>query len=349
MNAASSYTATERPLESLGIGAAEERAYVALLDHPEATLAELSSVLAWPTRKVQRLLDALQGMGLVAFAAGEPRRFVAASPDIAIAAILSRREDELRRVRGEIQRLQQRASEAAGKRQQMIELITTHEAERHVFEQIQHAARHELIFLERPPILIAGPEQPNTTQIDAIARGVRYRSIADQAFLAIPGVVGRIRADIEAGEDVRVVSQLPLKMVMADRNVALIPLSLERPNSPSLLVRSSALLDALYSMFEILWERAAPIAIAQSGTLQTGEPGTRLPAEADDLMPLLAAGLNDKAIAYELGISPSTLTRRIADIMHRLDAQTRFQLGWVARGITAAPGQGASSADDYSS
>jgi sugar-specific transcriptional regulator TrmB len=345
MNAASNYAVTERPLESLGISAPEECAYVALLDHPEATLAELSSALGWSTRKVQRLLDALHGMGLVTFAAGEPRRFVAASPDIAIEAILSRREGELRRARAEIQRLQQRASEGAGKRRQIIELITTREAERHVFEQIQHAARHELIFLERPPILIAGPEQPSATQIDAIARGVRYRSIADQAFLAIPGVVARIRADMAAGEEIRVVSELPFKMVMADRSVALIPLNLERPNSPSLLVRSSALLDALYSMFEILWERAAPIAVTQAGILQTGEPGTRLPAEADHLIPLLAAGLNDKAIAYELGISASTLTRRITDIMQRLDAQTRFQLGWLAARHWSVPDKRPHAAD----
>jgi sugar-specific transcriptional regulator TrmB len=330
MNPASSYAVTERPLESLGISAAEERAYVALLDRPEATLAELSSALAWPPRKVQRLLDALQGIGLVTFAAGTPRRFVPASPDIAIEAILSRREGELRRARAEIQRLQRRATEGAGKSRQIIELITSHEAERHVFEQIQHAARHELIFLARPPILIAGPEQPSDTQVNAIARGVRYRSIADQAFLAIPGVVARIRADLEVGEEVRVVSELPLKMVMADRSVALIPLNLESPDSPSLLVRSSALLDALYSMFELLWDRAAPIAVTPAGQLQTGEPGMRLPAEADQLMPLLAAGLNDKAIAYELGISASTLTRRITEIMDRLDAQTRFQLGWLA-------------------
>jgi sugar-specific transcriptional regulator TrmB len=336
MNAGSSYAVTERPLESLGIGAAEERAYVALLDRPEATLAELSSALAWPPRKVQRLLDTLQGMGLVTFAAGTPRRFIPASPDIAIEAILSRREGELRRARAEVQRLQRRATEGAGKSRQIIELITSHEAERHVFEQIQHAARHELIFLARPPILIAGPEQPSDTQVNAIARGVRYRSIADQAFLAIPGVVARIRADLEVGEEIRVVSELPLKMVMADRSVALIPLNLESSNSPSLLVRSSALLDALYSMFELLWERAAPIAITPEG-VQTGEPGTRLPAEADHLIPLLAAGLNDKAIAYELGISASTLTRRITEIMQRLDAQTRFQLGWMAARHWSSP------------
>jgi len=155
--------------------------------------------------------------------------------------------------------------------------------------------------------------------------------------------VARLRLDLEAGEEVRVVSSLPLKMVMADRNVALIPLSLESPNSPSLLVRSSALLDALYSMFEILWERAAPIAVTPAGTWQTGRPGTRLPAEADQLLPLLAAGLNDKAIAHELGISASTLTRRITDIMDRLDVQTRFQLGWMAARYGSLPERGEAS------
>ena len=345
MNAVSSYAVPQRPFESLGISASEESAYVALLDHPEATLAELASALAWPPRKVQRLLDALQGMGLVTFAAGEPRRFVPASPDIAIEAILARRESELRRARAEMQRLQQRATEGAGKSRQMIELITTHEAGLHVFDQIQHAARHELIFLQRPPILIAGPEQPSATQVDALARGVRYRSIADQALLAIPGVVARLRADVEAGEDVRVVSKLPFKMVMADRNVALIPLNLDIPNSPSLLVRSSALLDALYSMFELLWERAAPIAVTPAGSVEAGEAGTRLPVEADALIQLLAAGLNDKAIAWELGISASTLTRRITEIMHRLDVQTRFQLGWMAARRWSAPERTLQTAD----
>jgi DNA-binding NarL/FixJ family response regulator len=143
---------------------------------------------------------------------------------------------------------------------------------------------------------------------------------------------------MEAGEEVRVVSDLPFKMVMADRNVALIPLNLERPDSPSLLVRSSALLDALYAMFELLWERAAPIAVTPTDTLQIGEPGTHLPPEADRLIPLLAAGLNDKAIAYELGISASTLTRRITEVMQRLDAQTRFQLGWLAAKHWSAEG-----------
>jgi sugar-specific transcriptional regulator TrmB len=321
------------PLGTLGISEIEERVYEALLDRSGATSTELERDLALPARKLERVIEQLEQKGLATRTTGQPRRFIPASPDIAVEALVLRRQDELRRARAEIQRLQERAAEGAVERRQMIELITTREAERHVFEQMQHAAQHELIFLERPPILIAGPEQPNETEMKALERGVRYRSIADKAFLAIPGVATRIRADMAAGEDVRVVSQLPFKMVMADRSVALIPLNLERPGSPSLLVRSSALLDALYAMFELLWSQAAPIAFSRSGELRTGELASRLPEETEQLVPLLAAGLNDKAIAHELGISASTLNRRIADLMKGVDARSRFQLGWLVRGL----------------
>jgi sugar-specific transcriptional regulator TrmB/DNA-binding CsgD family transcriptional regulator len=320
-----------RALEVLGISEIEERVYEALLDHSGATLAELERELSLPSRQLRHVLDALERKGFMTRTSTPPRRHIPASPDIAVEALVLRRHDELRRARGEIQRLQERAAASAGEQRQMIELVTTSEAERHVFEQMQHAAQHELIFLERPPILIAGPEQPNETEMKALSRGVRYRSIADRAFLELPGVLKRVREDMQAGEEVRVVSQLPFKMVMADRNIALIPLNLERPGSPTMLVRSSALLDALYAMFELLWNRAAPISFTREGALSTGELPARLSEEAEKLIPLLAAGLNDKAIAHELGISASTLNRRLAELMKSVDARSRFQLGWLMR------------------
>jgi len=331
---ASSTKPRGRPLEALGISEIEERVYEALLDRSGATLSDLERDLTLPSRKLQRVLDALEQKGLLTRTSSPPRRHIPASPDIAVEALLLRRQDELRRARGEIQRLQERAAAAAGEQRQMIELVTTREAERHVFEQMQHAAQHELIFLERPPILIAGPEQPNETETKALSRGVRYRSIADHAFLELPGVLTRVREDMQAGEEVRVVSQLPFKMVMADRSIALIPLNLERPGSPTMLVRSSALLDALYAMFELLWNQAAPISFTRDGAMQTGELSARLPEETEQLIPLLAAGLNDKAIAHELGISASTLNRRMAELMKSVDARSRFQLGWLVRRLT---------------
>jgi AraC-like DNA-binding protein len=131
------------------------------------------------------------------------------------------------------------------------------------------------------------------------------------------------------GEEVRVAPSLPFKMLVADRRVALIPLNLTPHRSPAMLVHSSALLDALYLLFEILWERSLPVSFDAGGAIAVAEHTERLPEEAEGMLQLMAAGLNDKKIAAELGISASTLKRRIAETMKALDVRTRFQLGRV--------------------
>lgn len=324
----------ERPLDILGIGAEEERVYRCLLERRGATASETAQALSLRPGRAQRLLDAVEAKGLATHTPERPRRYVPAAPDIAMGALILRRQESLQRARGAVRELQEQA--AAGRRsepEQMVELITTVEAERHVFEQIRRTAQREVITLIRPPLRIsrldAASELEQRTQREAQARGVCYRSIVDTAFLMLPGAVERTRSDMDAGELVRVFPDLPFKMMLADRRIAIIPLNLGESHSASLLVRSSALLDALYALFEILWERSAPISFTDAGEVHMDDAEAELPERARDLMALMAAGLNDKAIAYELGISASTLNRRIGEMMKALHARTRFQLGWL--------------------
>jgi DNA-binding CsgD family transcriptional regulator len=242
------------------------------------------------------------------------------------------REKELQNIRGSVRQLHERAAmHRQSTRQPLIELITQRESERQVFRQLQASAQREVIFLVRPPILISRPVAPEAPsyETDARGRGVRYRGIVDSDYLALPGAVDHVRADIEKGDEVRIVHRLPFKMVVADRRTALIPLDLSSPRSEVLLVRTSALLDALYALFESLWERAVPMSI---GCDMSAPPGTggRLPAESREIVRLMAAGLNDKAIAHELALSMRTLNRRIAELMSQLNARSRFQIGWMA-------------------
>jgi len=64
--------------------------------------------------------------------------------------------------------------------------------------------------------------------------------------------------------------------------------------------------------------------------LKAGKPDSRLSDAAEQVIPLLAAGLNDKAIAFEAGMSTTTLNRRIGELMKSFNTRTRFQLGWRA-------------------
>ncbi|MGH9437847.1 MAG: LuxR C-terminal-related transcriptional regulator [Terriglobia bacterium] len=236
-----------------------------------------------------------------------------------------------------IEKLKERAAAAQSQdmqREQIVEVVTSREVERRVFEQMQGAAQHECLFMTRAPLRISRldvpPEKDARVQREAQIRGVRYRNIVDTMYVGLTGAVERIRSDAEAGEKIRLFSGVPLKMLIADRRIAIVPLQLQQPDGPSLIVRHSALLDALCALFEVLWERAAPVSFTIAGTVETGVPASQSFREVEELISLMAAGLNDKKIAGELGISMRTLRRRAAELMKNLNARTRFQAGWFA-------------------
>jgi sugar-specific transcriptional regulator TrmB len=325
-----------RPLEALGISADEERSYRILLAKRLARADDIAPLLGLTPRKTQRLLEALAAKGLATHSPERPRRYMPVLPEFAVEAIVSQRQAELERVRAAIPDLTKHAATArdTSDRGEMVEIVSSRDAERRIFDQAQLVARDEVVTLVRPPLRItrldAPFEQDQYQQRKARARGVRYRSIVDADYLALPGAPARVRSESESGEEIRVFPQLPFKIAIFDRRTAFIPLNPQQPDSPTLLVRSSALLDALYALFESLWERSTPILFTPTGEPKYGKSVSRQPEAAAKLIPLLAAGLNDKAIAHELDMSPATLNRRLAELMKGLDTRTRFQMGWRA-------------------
>jgi len=324
----------QRELELLGIDENEEQLYRWLLAHPGATVSRIADALELGPRKTQRLLESLESKGLTNHSPEKPRRYIPAPPNLAIEALILDRQDRLRRLRATVSDLDRQAQKAQGNGgESVVEIASSAEARRLIVEQIDRAATDEIVTLIRKPILVTSLDQPDSdpTQRAAQARGVRMRSIADADYLTLPGAVRRTFADLRAGEDIRVLPELPFKMVLADRRIAIIPLDLKQAGGPSLLVRSSALLDALYALFEILWERAAPIALSPEGELALEAAGdAHASGDRLRLVSLLAAGMNDKGIAHELGMSERTLGRRVVELMQALDARTRFQAGWQA-------------------
>lgn len=96
-------------------------------------------------------------------------------------------------------------------------------------------------------------------------------------------------------------------------------------------LQNSPLLDAMRELFEALWQQAT---MTEPGRCmhapQSPESMGRLPPKLRPILVLLAAGMNDKAIAHELCISPRTLERRMATLLRLLGARTRFHAGYLA-------------------
>jgi DNA-binding NarL/FixJ family response regulator len=129
-----------------------------------------------------------------------------------------------------------------------------------------------------------------------------------------------------------VLADLPMKMVITDRSTAMVPLVL--PTEQMLVLQTSALVDGLITLFEMLWQRATPLWPAGAPPAAAGDEssGPALSAEDEHMLALAASGLTDQAIARRLGKAQRTVERRMQRIMGLLGAQTRFQAGLQAAG-----------------
>lgn len=290
------------PLGTLGITDTEEHVYRCLIAHPGAGVRKISGLLNFSTNKTRLILERLENVGFVTHSLERPRRYVPVSPDIATQPLFHRQQEAMQRAKIETENLQKQYGATLGGKEvkeSAVELVIGREAGRQAYDRMQMSAQEEVLALVRPPLLLhklgASADRAHYFQRKAQDRGVRYRSIVTSDFLALSRALQSTQLDIEAGEEVRLIPTVPLKMIITDRRLALVPLHLDRENSSSLMIRSSALLDTLYAFFETLWKQAALVSI--DGTkLKIKRSGASLPDATEGILTLLAAGMNDKKL-----------------------------------------------------
>jgi DNA-binding Lrp family transcriptional regulator len=318
-------------LQAVGISGTGERLYRALLRDPQAAVAQLASVTGISLGQARRGLADLESAGLVSRRTGRPLRFIPTPPDTAIDALILRRREELGRCRLYAAQLLSEFRSAAqlGAGAELIEVISGPEAIDQRFVQMMSTAREEIMMFDRPPY-IGSPDNP--LELDTLRRKVTWRAIYAPEGLSLPGRLGQLRTWQEAGEQARVHPRVPLKLVVADRVLALLPLTSDGRGADhtAIIVRPCSLLTALGMLFDTLWAQSLPV-----GRGPAPDGGTPLEAQpmqlADtDLVRLLTAGFKDEAIARQLGVSLRTVRRRIGQLMKDNGATSRFQLGLLA-------------------
>ena len=331
VNQSSGDPASSRAFRALGLAASEERIYRLLLARGGATIAEISRVLELSMRVSQRVLSALEKKGLVTYSPEEIQRYSAVPPDIAADVLIAQRNSELQRARAAMVKLRETSYSERKDRhaeERFVEILSRQTAAQTFLHSVG-SAQNEILGLERLPMLVSTTDMQDDRIVACLARGVRCRAITDSELLNVPGTLNRLRVATQAGEQFRIYPSLPFKLVVFDRRIAILPLHLDKPDGPVLLVRSSSLLDALCEMFEMYWRAAAPFVAGDMATAPADATDLH-PVHADALIPLLASGMNDKSIEHELDMSPRTLARRIVELTKRLGATTRFQAGWLA-------------------
>ncbi len=152
-----------------------------------------------------------------------------------------------------------------------------------------------------------------------------------RSALDTPGTGLLVSEALGRKEEVRIADQVPTKLIMADRSVAMLPLRpLDSPGEPNaLLVRAGGLLEAMLGLFELVWEHALPIRMIDAEQMRT-EEGEQ-PDETDlQILSLLLLGMTDVSVAKQLDLGLRTVQRRVKRLLDIAGVTTRMQLGWHA-------------------
>ncbi|HEX7304273.1 helix-turn-helix transcriptional regulator [Lentzea sp.] len=259
--------------------------------------------------------DELERLGLIR---GDEVR----PPRSALAAIASGHETAAVRARETAEVLAAAYAERGAKEVDFVEVLTDAHEVISTFEEMQSRAEREIRALDPGSYLSPQPEA-SPAQPPALARGIGYRVVYDSELLQTELGFASVQESIAFGEQARTFPGVPLKLVVADSDRALIAVpTVTGGNVVALLIHPSVLLSALIELFEAFWRMS--VSITPGGQEDTQEEPTTATRR---LMALLSAGLTDESIARELGVSERTVHRRVSRLQQLLGAQTRFQLG----------------------
>ncbi|MCW2793483.1 MAG: Helix-turn-helix, type 11 domain protein [Nocardioides sp.] len=152
---------------------------------------------------------------------------------------------------------------------------------------------------------------------EAVSSGRRSRAIYPAR--ALREAPAALVARAEAGEQIRIVPELPSRLFIIGDTHVVLPEPLGFADEPRLLIRQRGLVEALTLLFELMWDRATPVPELDRGEAR--------PDLRRLLLMQLADGAKDEQIARTLGISLRTVRRRIADLLIELGVDSRFQAG----------------------
>jgi sugar-specific transcriptional regulator TrmB len=182
-------------------------------------------------------------------------------------------------------------------------------------------ARSELLTAQpygrRPPGELAKAENRDLRALD---RGVKMRTLYQHSARQSPATREYVAELSAHGGEVRTLDEFFKRLIIVDREVAVIPGS--EDHAVALALRDKSLVAYLVDIFERSWERGRPF---------TAHDARNEKAIAADVramtIRLLVEGHSDPASAKRLGVSTRTYAGYIAALKEEYGVQTRFQLG----------------------
>lgn len=310
-------------LEVLGLSARQEALYRMLLRHSGSTVQHLAQLAGLPVGELREHVGRIARAGLVEL---RGQTVVARPPEEALGGLINA---EHRRVRSRSEQLEAVRALLPSLSADHLSATAPHGESTTVevleggniallLRSLSPSSAGEMRWLRPDPWNTDPDHRIDDWVIGLLRSGRRSSAIYGvQVFEKAPGI---IRRRAEAGERVRLLTDVPTRLAVLGSSAALICERFDVFDDRRLVLRQHAMVASLALLFEHLWAKAMPVP-GLDGEAYDEEGTRRL------LLTQLAGGAKDEQIARAFGISVRTVRRRVADLLDELGAASRFQAG----------------------
>jgi DNA-binding CsgD family transcriptional regulator/sugar-specific transcriptional regulator TrmB len=314
-------------LEPLGLDAATEKVYRALLEQPAWGITEICAHLGLSESNVREALDRLTALSLVTVT-GPGGTVRPVQPRLGLIALLARTEANLIDRQRQIEEARAAVTALASEYEtdsaalSSVEVVEGLDAVRNRLRRLAQSANRECL-----SFVPGGAQKPDAMEASkpldqlALERGVAVRSIYQTSFRNDPGTLQYVEWLATLGGETRTVPNLPVPMIIVDREYALVPLDPSDGRRGALVLSGPGMIATLCALFDHFWREGVPWG-EQPKRSQHG-----LSDVEHELLWLLSQGMTDEVAARKLGLSLRTVRRMASELMARLNAHSRFEAG----------------------
>lgn len=320
-------------LQELGLSAAADAVYQAMLAEPGLDIAGLCDYLALSEREVRAGIDDLVRFTLLRESRDEPGQLRTVSPEVGLEVLLRRQEEDLARRQLELARTKASVADAiadyAGQRPTMrlgTRCLVGLDAIQAELEILARSLTSQCMsVMPGGAQSRASLEASQPLDEEAMARGVSLLTLYQDSVRNDPDTLAYAQWLTKLGGQVRTAPVLPPRMLIFDHKIAVVPIDPVDSKLGALCTSEQGFVVSLSMFFEQAWNTAVPLGAAAAADTETG-----LTPIDRELLKLLATGLTDEAAGRRLGVSARTVRRQMAALMERLNAASRFEAGLKA-------------------
>lgn len=257
-------------LLKIGFSDYQARAYLALVEHNVLSAVEVATSSSIPQGKIYNVLKSLEDKGLCTVFPGKVKKYVAIEPQKAMQLMVAEKQKEMERLQALSTELQQKfdAKKTDKSSLDFIEILSSRPAQVQRFDDIMKTSRENLLSFNKKPYATGFMRD-----LDEIKRasaplrriledGTRVMAIFEAEYDYAEEFLVMIEYYASIGEEVKITKKLPLKMLLADEQKAMVSLkslSVNDFNLISMVVDHTDLANALCQLFYATWEQSMTI------------------------------------------------------------------------------------------